>query len=960
MNDSLLVSSKSVSSRFTRSKRAQLPNALAFPPSPSKRPRLESGHDSGLVSSPKRASDAKINRLLPARVDASGKAEQSLEGFAAQRWFKESNNDVVSNVNLNSLSSKRHLTPATVLPILMSRLDASPFYLRDSPFGLDSAYAPPSQSGSNGLQAEQPQSYPILGQDNANGSIDDDYRSVIDDLTIENKKLKKRLRKYEKLHCSHLQQERLFEVRAPGLPECEKQELELVLRRFAASLDDPRSKRAVNAQNLRTQRHPVSKAKPLKPHRTPADSAYASNSSSDMIIPSFRLPDRTNQQKPRPSTDAKYKNVELHIELMPQAVVPARPLELSDEAKMKLIVERLEQVFTGNPATRRRPRFSRQQQHEISISAALLENSAEEIQRDSGMLEGSRGARILPIDHENLDSTSGVQSWNNYYSDPLSESAESSEEGTLEQRPTRPIDLDLYRPQVGADNMKYIQHLGLASPGRGREGWVYLNLLSNMAQLHTFSVTSDFVRKAIAKPSSAFDLSPGGQQVRWRDTAGTASGKSGSSDDTRSRAHQDPASDVEIRNFGATAPMTNTDLIPTLKQRTTDASNVEHAHTYDYVPSFTHGTLLADSHSKGSDPGLSLGPSDSDDSGQFNNFEALPPSNNEEASSSRKSGNGPIIFYKQATFCTDLSGHIQTSMTKYTKYARYSAQPLGQRSIPVCYENYSSERSENAVRVLSTALPFTTVTDDKATSEIGFDFPDIEYLSSHPGSDDVEPLHFEASGLAGTKPEDNFLVDVATQHTRPKRATTQSSPFSHLGRRMHRGQPHHSISSKTAYTVTEPGAALSLTDHLETQNRVLYTKTTNLPPSSLPQPSYICLSFSSSDSDDGEADEGESVSDDSRDPSNSAMSECQCSFDDDDELLPIGQVSAPLSLASGLQCQPNDSEDEQDSNESIDLLAYARSRDRWAVAAWEMDYDADGTKSVSDLPANGSASQGDR
>lgn len=958
MNDNLVASSKPVSSRFARSKRAQSPNALAFPPSPSKRPRLESGHHSGLASSPKRAEDGKTHPPLPARIDASGKLEQSLEGFAAQRWFEESNNDVVANANLNAWSSKRRLTPASVSPILMSRLDASPFDLRDSPLGLDSACAPPSQPGSNGLQAEQPQSYPILGHYNASGSIDDDYRSVIDDLTIENKKLKKRLRKYEKLHCSHLQQERLFEVRAPGLPECEKQQLELVLRRFAAGLDDPRSKRAVSARNLQTQRHPVSKAKPLKPHQTPADSTYASNSSSDLIIPSFGLPDRTNQQKPRSFTDANHKNVELHMKHMPHAIVPTRPFGLSNEAKMKLIVKRLEQVLTGNSTTRRRPRFSRQQRHENSISAEMLENSAEDIQRDRAMLEGSRGARILPVDHENLDSTNGAQSWNNCYSDPLSESAKSSEEGTPQQRPTRPIDLDLYGPQVGADNIEYIHDLGLASLGRGREGWVYLNLLSNMAQLHTFSVTSNFVRKAIAKPGSGFDLSPDGQQVRWRDTAGTASGKLGSSDGTRNRAHQDLASDDEVRNFSATAPLSNTDLVATLRQETTNASLVEHAHTHDYVPLFTRGTLPQDSHSsKGSDPDLSLGPSEFDDSGQSNIFEALPPANNEETSSSRKSRNGPIIFYKQATFCTDLSGHIPSSTTKYTKYARYSAQPLGRSPIPVYHGKYSSERLENAVRVLSTALPFTTVTDNKATSKIGFDFPDIESLSSHPGSDDVEPLNFEASGLAGTKPEDNFLVDVATQHTRPKRATIQSSPFSHFGRRMHRGQPHHSIS---IHTLTEPGATLSLTNHPKAQNRVLYTKTTNLPPSSLPQPSYFCLPFSPSDSDDGEADEGESVSNDSHNPSNSATSQYRCSFDDDDELLPTGHVWAPLSPTSGLQCQPSDSEDEQDSNDSIDLLAYARSRDRWAVAAWEMDYDADGTKSVSDVPANGSASEGDR
>ena len=61
---------------------------------------------------------------------------------------------------------------------------------------------------------------------------------MIDDLTVKNKKLREKLKKYEKLYCSHLQEEKLFEVRVHGLPVQQKLELEQVLRRFAASLAD--------------------------------------------------------------------------------------------------------------------------------------------------------------------------------------------------------------------------------------------------------------------------------------------------------------------------------------------------------------------------------------------------------------------------------------------------------------------------------------------------------------------------------------------------------------------------------------------------------------------------------------------------------------------------------------------------------------------------------------------------
>ena len=36
-------------------------------------------------------------------------------------------------------------------------------------------------------------------------SNSEDFRSVIDDLTVQNQKLKKKLKKYERIHCSHLQ-----------------------------------------------------------------------------------------------------------------------------------------------------------------------------------------------------------------------------------------------------------------------------------------------------------------------------------------------------------------------------------------------------------------------------------------------------------------------------------------------------------------------------------------------------------------------------------------------------------------------------------------------------------------------------------------------------------------------------------------------------------------------------------
>jgi hypothetical protein len=49
---------------------------------------------------------------------------------------------------------------------------------------------------------------------------------VIDDLTIQNRKLKERLRKYEAKYSAHLEKDKLFEVTIHGLPAKKKRELE--------------------------------------------------------------------------------------------------------------------------------------------------------------------------------------------------------------------------------------------------------------------------------------------------------------------------------------------------------------------------------------------------------------------------------------------------------------------------------------------------------------------------------------------------------------------------------------------------------------------------------------------------------------------------------------------------------------------------------------------------------------
>ncbi|PWI63894.1 hypothetical protein PCL_04889, partial [Purpureocillium lilacinum] len=97
----------------------------------------------------------------------------------------------------------------------------------------------------------------------------------------------------------------------------------------------------------------------------------------------------------------------------------------------------------------------------------------------------------------------------------------------LEERPARVTDLDPDRLQNLSENLGHIRLFGLVSlqPFCGKnpsatdvdaeaKTWIYLNLLCNMAQLHLISVTTAFVRAAVARISTNLQISPDGSKVR--------------------------------------------------------------------------------------------------------------------------------------------------------------------------------------------------------------------------------------------------------------------------------------------------------------------------------------------------------------------------------------------------------------------------------------------------------------
>jgi len=327
-------------------------------------------------------------------------AAKGLEGagstphFKAEGWFNDTNKD------------------ATAMNHISFQDNDPPFYVgRPSSSGGNSDCAVPSIA-SNPFHLGPPTAptRSLLAHLEASRSSSEDFRSVIDDLTIQNKKLKKKLKKYERLHCSHLQDEKLFEIRIHGLAAGRKRELEETLRSFVSSTeDDPLERRSPMVPSplkhttfpyipAALRKYPSSSTMYSK---HPIDSAYASMSGAQTGHSHSQPQDRTRIDQMKSDnliqgSHARQENVKSYLHDMPQTLMPKHSMAMSDRSKSKMVVKRLERIFTGKGAASRHNQSH--QQEEVSQSAAHADRTRMEARGRPSTREGVREAHILPAD----------------------------------------------------------------------------------------------------------------------------------------------------------------------------------------------------------------------------------------------------------------------------------------------------------------------------------------------------------------------------------------------------------------------------------------------------------------------------------------------------------------------------------------------------------------------------------
>lgn len=824
--------------------------------------------------------------------------------------------------------------------LLTYAIDDSPFYMTNHANYVPTNFiAPESHHGFGGVLQSR------LDSEN------EDLRAVIDDLTIENKRLKQMVRRRSRNRRSTpteepKQQDKLFEVRMHGLPPEKRRELENLLKNFATSVH---LKGSTSGTSSLTTSNSMKSSNSLNNKRTgpQTDSGYASNSNSaptsggqisqsdTSLIPNLHKPTSSN------------KAVRNYLQDIPDALLPRQNPIMSERAKAALVVRQLEQLFTGRkaaPGDHDQP----MQQQEISQSAARADLSQDALTGKKRRAEGPREAHIMPPDTKvNLDAFNPADAKEAALPPKLrsmvssQESSATSRVGSPDQRPTRPLDLDVHRAQIAAENIQYLRHLGMpfSQPSDSSQGnednWMFLNLLAGLAQLHTLNVTPEFIRRAVKKLSTKFELSKDGHRVRWiggadetkfgpedekaievatlspHESAEDSGTGGGSSKRSKSNSMSNPAATSNtpsedktsgLQTSSGSKPQQNT-VSGTSKLRSSNPmKKTATSSAFDYKPIVYRGKPSIDyagSYLRDSDDSYESPSGDS--SGLVH---ALSKSN----LNLRANEGGAVTFYHNSCFFRDLSAsHDPSNLNRLRPVV--IGETLG-IDVPV-------EGAESPLR-FSDATYFTTEfapepyrpRDEGEKEKLDIKLPDLGPLA-RAGEDETLPFDFQVCGLGGVCPADNFVLDVKKE-MRPVRSQEEATdairvlPFS--GRRY----------------------------HLNYLSEVKSCQEIDLLPSKLPAPTYVF--FTSSSSSDAAIADDDDGSDGSSDTSSPQV----------DEAYP----APPAFLQKFSKSSEEEDEGEFDSSD-IDMLAIARGVNTQRITEQERVYMID-EPGLTDRPIAGS------
>jgi Frequency clock protein len=672
---------------------------------------------------------------------------------------------------------------------------------------------------------------------------------VIDDLTIENKRLRQFLRDRRQQHDPQLDRDKVFEIRICGLSPEKKSKLGLILRDFASTIADGPS------TNSNGQAHDpvVQSSTSILLSSTPrdgssyplADSAYASMSGSGQTSMVQTSKGRTVMQR---ICGSKNSNIRSYLHDIPDSLLPKHSPIMSEKSKMRMVVRRLEQLFTGKSATLGEHSQPVQQQG-VSESAATADRDRSKQLNKLVHAEGAREAHILPFASKvNLElvemKDQKIQTSRSKSSSERSSPPSTSGSRSPDQRPTRPLDLDIHRAQVAEENIDYIRHLGLSTPkfdadrDKYDDSWVYLNLLINMAQLHIFNVTPAFVRRSVSHFSTKFELSKDGCKIRWKggpsrtelsgDSTSGADATAASSPDTHEQVYSSRrtrrgagsenvtskgptlrlnSSSSRRRNVSAVAPA---DI---RRQPVTDRARPRSEFDYEPVLLNLRAARLRTNSDEGSDQTTSLQGFDEQTGAELDSH----PNNLSRTGPGYAEDDGTIFYYRNPLFYCDMSADKEHHRREAMRVQLASDRIVG---VPRPHATQARFPEDNAE--LSSFQHEVSMRDHDDESLSAFNLAPLSQVIDQR----EKYVDLPASGIGGVQPDDHFILNVERKHLKVPLASLKP----HSQRR-------------------ETGRRAVICEEMISSNRI------DLLPSRLPPASYIFFSSPSGSSTSVEGDE---------------------------------------------------------------------------------------------------------
>jgi hypothetical protein len=345
------------------------------------------------------------------------------------------------------------------------------------------------------------------------------FRTIVDDLTVQIGSLKKQLRRDEKPNSLTSESRKPFEIKVHSLKADEKHQLERILHRFVSDLPT----RSVSEDTTSRYGDILPSVEPyitMSPQLSTLGTRAAQISGSASVR---RLSPSVSGSRQRGFPDRgspKPIHVQLdHAKNTNNCVLSLENLDLM--STKELVVHRLEQLFAGEDVF---SRLEALQQPEILQEVAHVENAIIQVWEQQAISESVCAVRILSKETETVVKSTTTEQ--------LEITQKSQTSQLLDPKLKEKVTDNLPRAELGpstlvAENVRYIRQMGLSPshPGSvklcGDEyEWFYLNVLANMAELHTLNVTSDFIRKAVSELSGHYTVSKDGQKVRWNSSWG--------------------------------------------------------------------------------------------------------------------------------------------------------------------------------------------------------------------------------------------------------------------------------------------------------------------------------------------------------------------------------------------------------------------------------------------------------